>query len=894
MTGSSFSSTSGSIDQIAKMFMGPSRAETARIVEESNAELIMSEIDAVLIDRIFSSSLNLSSESIQYFVSNLCQVSLQEISVTSSLTNLRGKDIVGDTGTPRVFSMQKIVEVADVNMNCRPRIAWANIWSLLAQHFTTVGLNDNLALSMFAIDSLKQLSIKFLQKEELTNFNFQRLFLKPFEVIMNRTKATEIKELILRCLGIMIQACAPNIRSGWRSIFAIFEIAASHEKFEISNIAFDITERLMSNQFHLLIYDFVELMNCLVAFVAGSHSALSLAALAHLAKCAEHLAQGKVEPALFSQQRASDSMGISWEKSKPATVDAQIGEDASVFRLWWPLLLGLSTRVADVRLEVRTLALETLHRVLKLHGHLFSPQTWEVVFKGVLFPIIDSAKTDLTSQPQSQWPTQNPAPSKDPFSWIGTTAAASLSVCIQLFLMFRTRANLTSSLLPELLLLFEGCICQDIESFAKMGMSALSDLLLGLELEPNTSRITPLSPTRLRFNSNSDDNILNQVNRNSTMDVLELVSQSLSNCILRNLCLNFGEAGSLKFDTEVPETVQDLLERSPMSGKRKFNETRGRGGGEVGTSVVTPYGSGKIIQVIPSTSESSIAARNVVKLTWGLLYTPEKQTAALTQPAVVTSKSETASISSSPQQATRISRVQSWGHLSVSAMSSMVVTLDAIRVLDNVLNHHYVHWELSQLSLLMSSEEAVFHHARMFNDNLNLRQSLKQKGFMRFRDNAARLPHLLEQETWTASKLLSFSLRLFREEGGGQTEDSRAKFAESWIHRISVCVSKRYCELDNLAITTPGDWFVSEQLSAYLSPMTIVLKGILCLSKQQFRRNVYWIAPLLADANLCADRTVRLCVHSIAEKHSTPLLLLAAKLLPEGIEDSDDVFDSDI
>jgi brefeldin A-inhibited guanine nucleotide-exchange protein len=44
-----------------------------------------------------------------------------------------------DTSTPRVFSLQKIVEVADLNMHLRPRIAWSNMWSVLANHFMTVG-----------------------------------------------------------------------------------------------------------------------------------------------------------------------------------------------------------------------------------------------------------------------------------------------------------------------------------------------------------------------------------------------------------------------------------------------------------------------------------------------------------------------------------------------------------------------------------------------------------------------------------------------------------------------------------------------------------------------------------------------------------------------------------
>ena len=119
-------------------------------------------------------------------------------------------------------------------MHSRSRLAWATIWSMLADHFTLVGTDTNLSVAMYAIDSLKQLSIKFLQKEELSNFNFQRTFLKPFEVIMARSNVEEIDELVLQMHRYMILACAPNIRSGWRTIFLIFEDTTQHISPEVS------------------------------------------------------------------------------------------------------------------------------------------------------------------------------------------------------------------------------------------------------------------------------------------------------------------------------------------------------------------------------------------------------------------------------------------------------------------------------------------------------------------------------------------------------------------------------------------------------------------------------------------------------------------------------------
>lgn len=39
--------------------------------------------------------------------------------------------------TPRIFSLQKLVEVADYNMN-RIRLIWSKIWAVLLQHFIEV------------------------------------------------------------------------------------------------------------------------------------------------------------------------------------------------------------------------------------------------------------------------------------------------------------------------------------------------------------------------------------------------------------------------------------------------------------------------------------------------------------------------------------------------------------------------------------------------------------------------------------------------------------------------------------------------------------------------------------------------------------------------------------
>ena len=547
----------------SKLFSGPSRAETARQVEESNAALLMREINPLSLDKIFLESNALGSEGVYHFVRCLCDVSMLEISSTSCLNNLRAKEISGDTANPRIFSLQKLVEVADVNMYSRPRIEWSRIWSLLADHFTAVGMHENLPLAMFAVDSLKQLSIKFLQKEELSNFNFQRVFLKPFESILVKSKSNEIKDLILRCIDVLVRACAMNIRSGWRSIFATFEAAAVQDSFEVATVAFDITERLLKMQFDLLVYDFVELMNCLVAFVASVHTPLSLRALDHLSRCADYLADGSLQPAIdllrspVVSSSVPSSAEIDSDNSRPTAVisssveigqasDLVVNEDALVFRFWWPLLLGLSSHVADSRVEVRSRALSTLTDVLKAYGGHFSSQTWDVIFKGVLFPMVDSAKMDNAEQSVSPNPGAAASSSSSGNSWIATMCYDVLAVCILMYDTLRNSKNHSPMLLSDLVNTIEGCICQEREGLARIGLRALEDVAKLLDIT-------------------------------ATAEAMDLLCSKLHNIAMSNLCKDFGSLGSVVLSEKDMELVSS-------SGS---DEDGGLIGNLVSTSVVS-------------------------------------------------------------------------------------------------------------------------------------------------------------------------------------------------------------------------------------------------------------------------------------------------------------------
>jgi len=198
-------------------------SQSSNIHFESEVAEISRSIDIVRgVDRIFTNTANLSGEAIVDFVKALTQVSWQEIQSS------------GQSESPRTYSLQKLVEISGYNMT-RVRFEWTNIWQILGAHFVEVGCHANTNVVYFALNSLRQLSMKFMEIEELPGFKFQKDFLKPFEHIMSNTTNVSVKDMVLRCLIQMIQARGENIRSGWKTMFGVFTVAAQEpygESFE--------------------------------------------------------------------------------------------------------------------------------------------------------------------------------------------------------------------------------------------------------------------------------------------------------------------------------------------------------------------------------------------------------------------------------------------------------------------------------------------------------------------------------------------------------------------------------------------------------------------------------------------------------------------------------------
>ncbi|CAI7780831.1 unnamed protein product [Closterium sp. NIES-53] len=346
---------------------------------------LLEQVGSDEVSRLFSRSERLNGQAIVEFVKALCKVSLEELRSPTE---------------PRVFSLTKIVEIAHFNMS-RIRLVWSRIWAVLADYFVTVGCMPNLSVAMYAIDSLRQLAMKFLEREELSNYNFQNEFLKPFVVVMRRTASVEIRELIIRCVSQMVFARVGNVKSGWKIMFMVFTTAATDDNKNIVLLAFETIEKVVREYFPYITETetttFTDCVNCLIAFTNSRFNKdVSLNAIAFLRFCALKLAEGDLGATALEREKGLSPTKVSHLPGHP---DGEVFTDKDDhLYFWFPLLAGLSELTFDPRPDIRKSALEVLFDTLRFHGHMFSAALWERVFESVLFPIFDYVRR--ASEPQ--------------------------------------------------------------------------------------------------------------------------------------------------------------------------------------------------------------------------------------------------------------------------------------------------------------------------------------------------------------------------------------------------------------------------------------------------------------------------------------------------------------
>ncbi|CAE6512865.1 unnamed protein product [Rhizoctonia solani] len=447
------------VSQLERMALIGSKDETRRGKNKSRklpAEELANESRSrhitVAADMVFSLSHYLSGTAIQDFVQALSDVSWEEIQ-TSGLSE-----------QPRLFSLQKLVDISYYNMN-RIRMEWSNMWHILGEHFNRVCCHTNPTVSFFALDALRQLAARFLEKEELANFKFQKDFLKPFEYTMTHNHNPDARDLVLQCLQHMIQTKVQNIRSGWRTMFGVFAESSKVLTESVAQHAFEIVSGINKNHFGAVVRNgaFADLTVCVTDFCkVTKFQKISLLAI--------NMLQGII-PVMLNHPEC----GLTPTPPSPHPNETTQMTEDPLIKFWFPVLFSFYNIIMEAEdLEVRKMALNSLFSSLKTHGTTFPPDFWDHVCQKLLFPIFDVLKN---SQEMSRLAT-----AEDMNIWVSTTMIQALRELVDLYTHF---FELLARSLGGLLDLLSACICLKNDTISRIGTSCLQQLL-----ENNAQKLT--------------------------------------------------------------------------------------------------------------------------------------------------------------------------------------------------------------------------------------------------------------------------------------------------------------------------------------------------------------------------------------------------------------------
>ena len=505
----------------------------AKAIDEANARAVYDAVSEATIEAIYERSSSLSATAVMEFVVQLCLVSRAEIAVG---TNSRPGDlnqvtyrqkhsrVSGDQfhhTQPNIYNLQKLVEVTHYNMASRPRLLFSDIWIIVADHLTYTALHSNPAVAMYAVDSFRQLSIQYLQRDELEVFEFQRRFLKPLETVMAMSQQTSTKELLLNCVGRLMHVFGISssekelssirkggLRSGWVPILTILGIGGCDSDAGLAQTSF----KALSDEIHLCLDDsthpdilltehFVETVNALLKMNESPHVDISIQAVDQLVKLTDALATGNISPIQNKRKLHSSSSNLQAESSND-------DESSPYLELWWPILLGLSRAVGDGRIEVRAKSLEVLFGIINKH---FFPsdeddrtntsfETIQLIFRGILNSVLEFAESNTDEGPAPSLPmdferiivdlsidkklSESNTDDHDTSRWLETTFDAFMDSCIGLCMRSLSKSN-ESVLVEEIFALLNSCLLSDSGALAVKGLLRLEQFVTS-ELNPTT------------------------------------------------------------------------------------------------------------------------------------------------------------------------------------------------------------------------------------------------------------------------------------------------------------------------------------------------------------------------------------------------------------------------
>ncbi|KAF2849783.1 hypothetical protein T440DRAFT_426418 [Plenodomus tracheiphilus IPT5] len=698
---------------------GSSMNFQADVAEESRSTDIVRGVD-----RIFTNSANLSGEAIVDFVKALASVSWQEIQSS------------GQSESPRTYSLQKLVEISGYNMT-RVRFEWTNIWQVLGAHFNEVGCHTNTNVVFFALNSLRQLSMKFMEIEELPGFKFQKDFLKPFEHIINNASVVSVKDMVLRCLIQMIQARGENIRSGWKTMFGVFTVAAREPYEVIVNLAFENVTQVYNTRFGVVISQgaFADLIVCLTEFSKNyKFQKKSLQAI--------ELLKSSVPKMLRTPECSlSARAGYLKESEKGSAIPKQPSRQTQEEQFWFPVLFAFhDVLMTGEDLEVRSRALSYLFDTLISYGGDFPREFWDMLWRQLLYPIfmVLKSKSEMTKVLNHE----------ELSVWLSTTMIQALRNMIKLFTHFFESLEYMLDRFLDLLAL---CICQENDTLARIGSNCLQQLILQNVQKFQAGHWSQIVKAFVELFQRTEASALFSAATGATSSHQSSINGTKDTSDSANSGSDTPPAElSLQTPSDESKPADNALGINGLSSPRRPSLVTSEAGSMAGTEHHVP---------------SPLPKRQTQELED---YRGEAQD--LQKPPIVVTAA----------------RRRFFNQI----ITKCVLQLLMIETVQELFTNEAVYEKIpsGELLRLMAVLKKSYHFAKRFNADRDLRSQLFREGFMK------QPPNLLKQESGSASVYVSILFRMYHD----TSTDRAASRADTEAALIPLCedIIASYIELD--------------------------------------------------------------------------------------------------
>lgn len=723
------------------------------------------------VDRIFTNTANLSGDAIVHFVRALVQVSWQEIQSS------------GQSESPRTYSLQKLVEISGYNM-LRVRFEWTNIWQVLGQHFIEVGCHNNTHVVYFALNSLRQLSMRFMEIEELPGFKFQKDFLKPFQVILSSASQVAVKDMVLRCLIQMIQARGDMIRSGWRTMFGVFTVAAREPYESIVNLAFDNITQVYNARFGVVISQgaFADLVVCLTEFSKNmKFQKKSLQAIETLKSSV---------PKMLRTPECPLSVKVSGGKDAPQAegMPKQPTRQTQEEQYWFPVLFAFhDVLMTGEDLEVRSRALNYLFDTLTKYGGEFPRDFWDTLWRQLLYPIFMVLKDRKALN-------QDAINHEELTVWLSTTLIQALRNMITLFTHFFDGLEYMLDRFLDLLAL---CICQENDTLARIGSNCLQQLIL--------QNVTKFKPEHWEKIVGAFVDLFNRT------EARELFSAATSSSYARDSSYSNGVA-------ETPKTpgalTDDAMSISSGSNALRIN----------GLPLETPTDEGMTNGDRQASGTQTDASRSL------RLSDVDREETPSPAPSRQAEQLESFASAQSTQQAPPVVVTAARRRYFNQIITKCVLQLLMIETVSELFNNDAVYESIPAPLLLrvMQLLKKSYHFAKRFNEDRELRTRLFREGFMR------QPPNLLKQESGSASVYVLILLRMY-----GDASEERAASREGVEAALIPLCSDIMASYIGLEEDTQ-----QRNIATWRPVVLDVLEGYNAFADAEFARHVATFAPL--------------------------------------------------